>query len=337
MRIRYFLPLLLLSALVSCRTEVEYNGEVTDPKLVVFAQTALLPDTQLHCCFVQQSTFFLDDEQKWKPLGDATVEWQVNNGNRHPFAFLSDSDAYQPTAALPRVAAGDRVTMHVSHPRYSVTSATQTVPAIQPVQVTGMTVHNDTLSEYYEQTEDSSIHVVQCRQRIELELTLPPYPFHNDDVVRIAAKAEYRPATDSTYHRNAYLSSKEPLFRTLTTDGDWGIIDDITSLFDDEIRYDAFYFPVSFTEREQKAEMTVYTPSSRELPSSLLLTVHTMTHDTWLYYVSIRQQSALTGSILGLGQEEQVQVYGNFEEDVIGVYIVTTAQTNAIALFDQQP
>lgn len=331
MKTQHLLPLLLLSALASCRTEVKYNGEITQPKFVVFAQTDIRPAGQRNICYVQQSTFFLDDEPSGKMLDDATVEWQLNDGARSPFVFVADSGAYLPCSPLPQAVAGDRITMHVTHPLYGATTASQIIPFLPPVQTDSLHAETDTLSEYTEQVDDSLVHIVGTRQRITLRLIFPPYAYNDGDVIGLTARAVYHPAPDSVYRRKAYLSSSDPLFRLLTTETDLGIIDDIASLFGDEVRrYNALYFPVSAVGKGHTTSVTFFTPQYDMLPDSLLLTVRAMTNDAWLYRVSIEQQSS--GSILGLGQEEKVQVYGNFTGDVIGVFITSAKQTCGLDL-----
>lgn len=331
MKTRYIPFLILLSALASCRTEVKYNGEVTEPKFVVFARSLLTPALQQHRCYVQQSAFFLDDKPTGKMLNDATVEWQLNDGGYYPFVFAPDSGAYLPSLSLPQAVAGDRITMRVTHPLYGTTTASQTVPLLPPVRTDSLHAETDTLHEYTRQAEDSMVHIVNTRQRIALTIIFPPYAYHDGDVIGISARAVYHPAPDSVYRRKAYLSSSDPLFRTMTKEVDLGIIDDIASLFGDEVRrYDALYFPATAIRQGRTAAVTVFTPQDEMLPDSLLLTVSALTDDAWLYRVSVEQQSS--GSVLGLGQEEKVQVYGNFSEDVIGVFIASAKETYGLDL-----
>ncbi len=329
MKAHYPILLLILTVFAACQTEVEYNGEITNPKPVIFARTSVDSLRQFHQCFVQQSSFFLDNIQGGQFLADAKVEWQLNDGNRYPLVFVSDSAGYLPAEPLPAVNAGDRITLYVSHPTYGATLATQTLPDILHVQPRNMQIHTDTLSERITQKKDTRIHVYNQRQRIDIDLAFLPYPRLNDDVVQISAKAVYHPNADTLYQRSAYLSSREPLFHTLTTDRDLGLIDDISSLIrEDTRRYDAFFIPVSMLQESRTASLTVVTRQDTTLPDSLLISVLTMTRDTWLYHATTEQQSSFQGAIIGLGQEEKVQVFGNFEGDVIGAYIATNQQTS---------
>ena len=334
MKPRFLFLLILLPILVSCQTEIEYAGEVTEPKFVVFARSTFYRGRHEHRCYVQQSTFFLEDTPSGHSLSDATVEWQLNDGTRYPFTFVADSDCFLPSSPLPLAySANDRITFYVSHPKYGTTSATQTIPAIQSIPWRVVQSVTDTLNESYQKAEDTTLHIVTTRQRLEINLMFPAYRFHPDDVVEITARAVYHPTADSTYQRKAYLSSNHPLYHSLTTDSDLGIISDIGSLFSDENRrYDAFYIPASSLLEEQNTTLNIYTPSQKETADTLLLTVRTMTHDAWLYYWSMAQQSSLRSSVIGLGQEEKVQVFGNFEGDVIGAYIATTVNTHTIQL-----
>ncbi|MBR1516196.1 MAG: DUF4249 family protein [Paludibacteraceae bacterium] len=334
MKPRFLFLLILLPILVSCQTEIEYAGEITEPRFVVFARSTFYWGRHEHRCYVQQSTFFLDDTPSGHSLSDATVEWQLNDGTRYPFTFVADSDCFLPSSPLPfAYSANDRITFYISHPKYGTTSATQTIPAIQSVPWRVVQSVTDTLNESYQKEEDSTLHIVTTRQRLEINLMFPAYRFHPDDVVEITARAVYHPTADSTYQRKAYLSSNHPLYHSLTTDSDLGIISDIGSLFSDENRrYDAFYIPASSLQEEQKTALNIYTPSQNETANTILLTVRTMTHDAWLYYLSMAQQSSLKSSIIGLGQEEKVQIYGNFNNEAIGVYITTTEQTLTIPI-----
>ncbi len=335
MKTRYILPVILLSVLISCQTEVEYTGEITEPKLVVFARTDISSAVQSHICYVQHSTFFLEDEPvEGSFLNDAVVEWQLNDGAFHPFAFVPDNCAYLPSSSLPGAAAGDLVTFRVSHPLYGTTSATQTIPCLPSVRTENICIETatDTLYDYSRQTEDSLVSVVYAWQKISLDLVFPAFATGDDDVAEISACMVYHSEEDSVYCLNAYLDGTDPLFRSRTDEMDMGIIDDLSSLFGDgKSRYEALYFPVSAVRQGKKAAVTVFTPSDTELPDSLLLTVRVMTHDAWLYRTTIGKQSS-SGSVLGLGQEEKVQVYGNFSEDVIGVFIASAEEIHAVRI-----
>jgi len=330
-----FLALCLL--LVACQMEVEYSGEVSAPKLVVYAQYAYSPQYNDIRCYVQQSTFFLDDKPDNRFLSDATVECQIN-GKTYPFTFYQDSNAYLPPEGMPPASTGDRLTMRVTHPAYGTTSATQTTPAAATCQISDTLLQTDTLSEYIEHADDSSFTVYRTRLQIDLELGFYAYPLLSDDVIEVTAQAVYQPTPDSTYRRKAYLSTSDPFFLSLTADGDMGIIDDIVSLFGDEARrYDAFYIPTQSVRSSKSAKLKIFTPSSRDSVQSVVITTRTMTRDAWLYHASVEQQSNLMGAVIGLGQEEHVQVFGNFEGDVIGIFIASAEQTIMIDFKHPQP
>jgi len=113
--------LLIFGSLLSCETEIEFNGKVTEPVLVVNALACT--DSIIHAK-VSLSRFFLDQEDDSPAVTDATVALYVNGTFRENLVHFKKGE-YLSTYVTVQ---GDVIKLNVSAPRHESVWSETTVP-----------------------------------------------------------------------------------------------------------------------------------------------------------------------------------------------------------------
>jgi len=124
-RIGYIVCAVLL--LTACERKITYDGEITEPKLVLQAEVG--EGDTLVKCFVSRSRFFLE-RYSYKPddylMPDAVTEFQRGESEWQKMSYSATDKAF----VLPLDSAlqvGETVRVRASHPDYETISAEQTI------------------------------------------------------------------------------------------------------------------------------------------------------------------------------------------------------------------
>ncbi len=280
----YIVLLCLLLMLPACETYINYKGEITEPRLVVFAQ-ADAGDTLV--CQVAHSIFFLHDTLRSGQgdelrIYDAQVSWQINNQ-----AWNANSDGSLVAQS------GDTVRLKVKHPDYPLAEAVQVLPYKEGFQV----------DEWQDDGNSVSTH-----------LTFNEYPGTITDIIAIEAYGEvYDKENDTTWIQPLSIESADPLFLELNTreEGLVGLIANHRQM----LYLLASSMPAS-------GNLTVYKPYNNDSIITLYINCHTITADAYRYYKTMEDNNSFFGSVIGFGVEEKVQVFGNVS-NAIGIFIAT--------------
>jgi len=130
--------LLIFGILLSCDTEIQFNGKVTEPVLVVNALACT--DSIIHTK-VSLSRFFLDQEDDSPPVTDATVALYVNGTFRENLVHFKKGE-YLSTYVTVQ---GDVIRLNVSAPGQESVWSETTVPlATADFQIDSTIVKSDT-------------------------------------------------------------------------------------------------------------------------------------------------------------------------------------------------
>lgn len=124
-----YIVLVILAVLTSCERQITYNGEVTDPKLVI--QTEMHAGAEEIACSVTRSAFFLNQQgysQSWPSKG-LILKVERENGETVTMDDSSlngtNSRLFVPLATP--LQAGERVYIQATHPDYPTASASDTI------------------------------------------------------------------------------------------------------------------------------------------------------------------------------------------------------------------
>ncbi len=321
---KHIVLLFLLCLFASCRTEIVYKGEITEPQMVVFCRVE--PTRWPPQCTVQRSWFFLDDSKQYKQepvlkqyvLPDAKVEYRVNDSAwlelpynesscYYRYKYEDDDKVYR-GPRYPQV--GDVITVKVNHPQYGETTAKQTIPEKPRIDLVDveLTSKNATTDNDY----------------LVYKLTYHICPTEDRTLVG-------RLEVQDSWLRTLAVLSSDILFQELNSPDqqDWEeMIENMFSFEIEEVEtYEYLDFRMSDLPEEGKDVIVLaYAPHSyinNEKTAQLdgiTTQVRTYTSDTYLYMQSMAKFAGSNESMLGM--EEKVQVFGNFSGNVIGCFTV---------------
>jgi len=140
--------LLILGTLLSCETEIQFNGKVTEPVLVV---NALACTDSIIRTKVSLSRFFLDQEDDSPAVLDATVALYVNGTFRENLVHFEKGE-YLSTYVTVQ---GDVIKLNVSAPGQESVWSETTVPfATADFQIDSTIVKSDTSLLIYAVSDD---------------------------------------------------------------------------------------------------------------------------------------------------------------------------------------
>ena len=321
---------LLCLLLASCETEIKYEGEITDPQMVVFAN--LFPDSAVSC-YVLHSFFFMDVPSNIKysdsvheeeVLKDAVVRCKINDGEWIALDSITPQKAYISSKPAAVVHASDKVVIDVEHPIYGHTSAEQIVPQNAKIELIDYNIKPDTVLYNQNRAENS--------YRIDYNITirLKAYTTSEKTIGRLRATI-----SQNEQNVSVGMMSSSVVFAELNPDM---TEEGLAELFESDdysylvSSYQQLYYPMEQVSA-QGEEMVLYVTLNEEsvrmynfyYEGKLNIISDVLTQDCYLYIVSMTQYKNTTTRIIGLGQQEKVQIYGNFSGNVIGCM---SAQTN---------
>lgn len=139
---------LVLGCLLSCETEIEFTGKVTEPVLVVNALACT--DSIIHTN-VSLSRFFLDQEDDSPAVTNAIVALWINGTFRENLVHIEKGE-YRSNYVTVQ---GDEIKLYVSAPGYESVWSETTVPmATTDFQIDSTIVKSDTSLLIYTVSDD---------------------------------------------------------------------------------------------------------------------------------------------------------------------------------------
>ncbi|MDX9747971.1 MAG: DUF4249 domain-containing protein [Paludibacter sp.] len=133
-KIKFPLIAIILALFSSCEKEIEFNGEVTEPLIVV--NSFLTPDSAI-TVELTKSLFFLDSKNDFDRVDNATVSIEVNGQLKETLRFMNHGKYTGDYKALP----GDSVALLVKVPGH------EDVRSSVVVQQASVILSVDTLSK----------------------------------------------------------------------------------------------------------------------------------------------------------------------------------------------
>lgn len=322
-----FISLLCL-IFTSCETEIKYDGEITQPQMVVFAN--LMPDS-IVSCYVLHSFFFMDVPKNVKNSGylheeeilkDAVVRCKINDGEWIALDSITPQGTYISSQMSAPIRISDKVMIDVEHPTYGHTSAEQVVPKDAKLELIDYTIKSDTI--VYRNRANS------YRVDHNITIRLKAYSTGENTIGRLKTAISQN---DRMFPIG--LASSSVVFAELngdmTADGLVGLIQSANS--SDRInRYQQLYYPMEQLS-DKGEEMVLYVTLNDESANmyslyysgKLIVYCDVLSEDSYLYMASMQQYASTSDRVIGLGLQEKVQIFGNFSGDVIGCL---SAQTN---------
>lgn len=300
--------ILLSTSLSSCQKIIEFNGEVTDPQLVMVS----LPSADsLWRVRVTESRFFLNSDTI-KHIDNAIISVEVN-GIPANAACRYEGDAVYNTGIRPHC--GDSLSMHIEVPGKGSISASCRVP--QMPQADDFRIGYDTTEySYYDEYEDSTY--IDISGNINVSFTLhDPTDVHNYYMVSIEEWNDYSNAWDS---KNITVDDNLIFPNSVTSDIlDIGLGDEENYgsqvLFDDQ----------NFNGHDHRINISTYLWGV----TKMRINVYAVNREMYLYYktrkAAINNDFESLGGIFG----EPVQIFCNIQGG-IGILGASAAKTYMI-------
>jgi hypothetical protein len=311
---------LLIPLLMACQREIEYNGEIEDPRLVLQTCYELSEDSTELLCSVTRSSFFLSNDKKEDlRIAGAVVHVQVNDNV--PVRHYDIINGYLYRVALPEpLKAGDQVRVSAERSGYSPVEGVDSVPAKPVCHITSCSMDEKMLN---------------CIVRIQFEDNSSGNAFFG-----LRAKYDHEVQNTKTgqvtlYHNNMQqIQTFDNIFATLgnaySTDMGYNS------------RGELFFLPKDASGKEIELIFPLNMGSSngnlKYIPKRL--SIQCIAHSTQSYrywrsmyaYMSLNGESdADLGSMIGgmFDSEERVQIYNNVEG---GFGIVSAASTRKMEI-----
>lgn len=284
--------ILLTASFSSCQKIIEFNGEITDPQLVMIS----LPSADsLWRVRVTESRFFLNDDTI-RHIDNAIISVEVN-GIPANAACLYEGDAVYNTGIRPQC--GDSLTMHIEVPGKGTVSASCRIP--QMPQADDFKIGYDTnSSSYYDEYSDTTY--IDISGNINVSFTLhDPADAHNYYMVSIEEWDDYNNAWDN---RNITVEDNLIFPNSVTSD-----ILDIG--FGEEENYGSqvLFDDQNFNGHDHRITVSTYL---WYLPK-MRINVYAVNREMYLYYKTRKAASSYDFDDLGGIFGEPVQIFCNVQ------------------------
>lgn len=315
----------LLAGLIlfnSCEEEIDFNGEVVEPKIVV---NSFLTNDSVVKAHISKSRFFLSNKQTFDIINNAQVVVFVNNQQQE--ILTHDSAGLYIGSYIPKE--GEEIRLEVSVPGYEKVEGTTQIQQksnIIAVDTTLTLQFVDTIWAKYQEEAAGYSRYYSCDVTIRIRDNVNEKNFYRMVAKRKHVYFEF----DITYEY--FFSFKLEGFDVqgsslpdLFGESDFGRDE---HLFSDDLfngREFLLKFRTDFGTLEMLPGYEDLKPSYRNSTDEIKINLQTIPQDTYLYLASRRS----AGGILDGFFAEPVQIFNNIRN---GIGIVAAQTNNEISL-----
>lgn len=313
--------LLTTFLLTACEREIDFDGEIEKPKLVMHAEVGE-GDTIVQC-FVSRSSFFLEDmTYNWDEylMPDAVTQLQRGGQEWQTMTWSDKDKAFILLLATP-LKAGETINLRASYPDYETITAQQTVVNKPFMQI---------LPDYWRNP---------AKHYFGISVILTAYPQDVDVVLGFSAECRYNIYTKK--------DSQTVVWRGMTTRimSDDAIFASEGNAYSTEQRYNSrheLFFKPGY-EHTKMVELHIpyqYPDEGDDRETEILVAeldmhFHAHSRDSYLYWTSVYaafgnggDEDFDLGREVGsmFGTEEEVQIYTNINGGY-GMFAATSQYT----------
>lgn len=293
-RIPLLLGLMLL--LAACEKDIEFNGEVTDPLMVV---NAIIPQDSLLEVKITKSRFFMQYEDTFETVKDATVELYVN-GEFSESMLHAGNGRY---ISHYKLIEGDRIHLVSRAPNLKTTTADmQVVPPVTVVKLdTSLVIHaqNPILGFRFDDYENIITDTIGwtywCTVNCKLTFSDPP---NSENFYRLAILNKYY--IDSVNYNTNYewfektdvvFGENNQAANDMIDEGNYNTYGTFTDdLFDGKKYRLTFSFDATFRHYKNGTPPSDYIPSGGGFytakPNELYIDIQHLSKSYYLYLVT---------------------------------------------------
>lgn len=313
--------LLAISAilLVSCEKEIEFNGEQTDPRLVI---NSLVEVGQPVSARIGKSIFFLDNDNNMQCPDDLVATLYVNNNlygimdivydsiEEHVYnMYFEDSIAYKIEKRFQsdyRPAVSDFIKITASAQGFEdVEASTSALPNPAECQLAGKTIKE--LESYYNVYDEDSALYVYGELDIFIEVT-DPNPGQTDLFRIVIQRDDYDTGEDYDYYSSNYYVAPEftdPVFGGSIESNDFFDISDLDTrpegVFSDAL-FDGGSYQIKVPVYFNLTKFDYTDPGFFQVP----IKIEHLSKEYYYYLNTCEQGAEITGFFA-----EPTQVYSN--------------------------
>ncbi len=321
---------LVLILFSSCEKEIEFNGEATEPLVVV--NSFLMPDSVIKV-ELTKSRFFLDSKDDFDRINNATVSIEVNGQYKETLRFVNSGNYTGDYKPLP----GDSVALLVKVPGQE--DVRSTVVVQQPSVILSVDTLSTKLTGRYEGQVMDNI-VIAWVNNYEKEIGIrikDPAQQKNFYRLSVFFREEY------TGYEHGYLSGYYLYFNLQGVSNETsssnilGLVDGESSdefhVFTDEL-FDGKEIVIRFKINDYVLEPTpgyehLFEKPTMEVKRSYILNLQSIPQDTYLYLKSKDAAEQVFETFF----TEPVQIYTNIENGV-GIFGAITNNRRTIIVND---
>lgn len=300
---------LMASILISCETEIEFNGKVTEPVLV--ANCISCTDSTLKVK-ITASRFFLSNGSTFKTIEDATVSLFVNGTYRETMT-MSQSGVYDSKYVAKT---GDVIRLNIEASGYESVWTQETIPQIANVQIDSSMISVDssalTTSGYYNYDQyipgDTIGSTYNYKYKYAIRLNDPS---NQTNYYRLVAVFKYKYGSYEAYGR--YINDFNDVVFGTNKDNMDGIFSesgiDYYNVFSDEL-IDGKTHTLTFTDEFSGIRYfdENYNPSESEIEKSITIQLQSISKS---YYLYLKSLAALDNAESFMS--EPVQIFTNVQ------------------------
>ena len=303
--------LLMLGILLSCETEIPFNGAITEPVLVVNCLACTDSALQVN---VSASRFFLSNEVDFPAISDATVALYVNNAfseNLTPIGQGQYQSTYIPSE-------GDVVRLNVSASGYNPVWAETDFPtAVAGFQIDSTITKTDTVPLQNDvsigfggipsSASDSTVMTYSYIHQYKIRFTNPAGE-HN--YFRLVVRQ--MDTKDGIYYGNSYLNDFSDIVFGTKNETLSGLVTtsnrDHYNVFSDDL-IDGALHTITFSYNQSfnlYTDTTVFKDTVSTADWSLTIDLQSISKSYYLYLLSLKALGSSDGFM-----SEPVQIYTN--------------------------
>lgn len=293
------LPLLLglmLLLLAACEKDIEFNGEVTNPLMVI---NALVPQDSLFEIKITKSRFFMQHEDTFETVKDATVELFVNGALSETMSHAGNGRYISSY----KVTEGDLVRLVAQAPHLKTTTAEMNIASAANVVSldTSVVIQSNWPIEDYNYDEEKNVYTYDtigwnytCTIHFKLIFSDPP---DMDNFYRLVVyKKEYYDSIH--YYISPVWYEKSDLVFGENEQNSGGIIDDgdynAYGTFTDEL-FEGKNYPLTFSidvNYSYFLDGNIVGYPYRSGPSDIFIDFQTLSKSYYLYLVTSSKYTA---------------------------------------------
>jgi len=269
--------------------DIEFNGEITEPQMVVNSIISADSTIKIH---LSKSRFFLDDDEEFEMIGNATISIFENNVLVDNFTSLNSTNGFFTSNFKP--SANKNYSVEIESPDFDKkASGTTFVP--EPVKIISI----------------DTFHTSNDWGEVQINFALKfKDPENTDNFYKIEAIKESHGEIEGEYYsyiEPMYIESNDPLLNPDSQSSFFGDNSSGQTIFNDKL-IDGIEYTVRFTAQSYNMFW-----EKQEASETIYVRLYSYSTDSYHFYLSQMQQNQTDGNPFIV---QPVTIYDNIENGI---------------------